>query len=239
MPFFRRNSFRSPHAVLLAFALLLPLAGCMSSAVAPAIQRLPERVELSGVPFFAQTAYEGAPGALAILLSQQGVVTTPGLVAKKMQLPGSEARLQQNLQRVVNEYGLLVYPLEADLPELLAQVAAGFPVLVRINNGFGWVSSPRYAVLIGYDRAEQTLLLRSGRDRRLSMGFDNFESAWNALGHWAVLVQAPAQLPANVDRQRWLNGAAELEHAGQKLAASNAHRAIEPKSSTSQIKTAP
>ncbi len=225
--------------MLLAFALLLPLAGCMNSAVAPTIQALPERVELSGVPFFAQTAYEGAPGALAILLSQQGVVTTPGLIAKKLQLPGSEARLQQNMQRVVNEHGLLVYPLEADLPELLTQIAAGFPVLVRFNNGFGWVSVPRYAVLIGYDRAEQTLLLRSGMSRRLSMDFDDFESAWNAVGHWAVLVQAPAQLPANVDRQRWLTGATELEQAGQKLAASNAYRTVERSSSSSQTKTAP
>ena len=73
---------------------------------------------------------------------------------------------------------------------------------------------PRYAVLVGYDRAEQTLLLRAGNSRRWQTSFASFESAWQSSGAWAVLVLAPVQLPAKVDAQRWLLAADEVARAG-------------------------
>lgn len=212
---------------MLAGGLLLLVSGCSSQVVvAPEVRALPERVELNGVPFFAETAFEGAPGAVAVMLSQQDVVTTPGLVAKKMRLPGQEALVEKNLTRVVTEHGLLVYPLPSRLADVLEQVSAGYPVLVRLDDG-SLISSPHYAVVVGYDRVKQRLLLRSGMNRRLIMTFKDFQSAWDALGNWAILIQAPAQLPANVERQRWLTAVSQLEQAGQKLAAGNAREALE------------
>ncbi|MET1077405.1 MAG: PA2778 family cysteine peptidase [Pseudomonas sp.] len=210
---------------LCGLLLVLLLGGCSSAPLPPGIARLPERVELSAVPFFAQTAYQGAPGALAILLLQQGVTTTPGLVAKALHLPEQEAQLQQRIPEVVRGHGLLVYPLSGGLSELLSQVAAGFPVLVRYGQGGSWMGAPRYAVLVGYDRGEQTVLLRAGTSRRWVVDFDDFQAAWQAEGHWALLAQPPAQLPADVDPLRWRAAAADLENAGQALAASNAYRA--------------
>jgi hypothetical protein len=154
------------------------------------------------------------------------VVTTPGLVAKKMRLPGQEALVEKNLTRVVTEHGLLVYPLPSRLADVLEQVSAGYPVLVRLDDG-SLISSPHYAVVVGYDRVKQRLLLRSGMNRRLIMTFKDFQSAWDAFGNWAILIQAPAQLPANVERQRWLSAVSQLEQAGQKLAAGNAREALE------------
>lgn len=212
--------------VLLCSALLL-VGGCSGLAVVePEVRALPERVELNGVPFFAQTAFESAPGAVAIMLSQQNVVTTPGLVAKKMKLPGQELAMEKNLTRVINEHGLLVYLLPPRLADVLEQVSAGYPVLARVDDGISFVSSPRYVVVVGYDRVKQRLLLRSGMSRRLVVSFEDFQSSWAKLGHWAILVQAPAQLPANVDRQRWSSAVDQLEGAGQKLAASTAREAL-------------
>lgn len=212
--------------LVLASCAVVLVASCSSRVtLAPEVRALPERVELNAVPFFAETAFEGVPGALAEMLSQQGVVTTPGLVAKKMRLPGQESAIEKNLTRVVNEHGLLIYPVSPGLANILEQVSAGFPVLVRMDDG-SFVSSPRYAVVVGYDRAKQRLLLRSGMNRRLVMSFNSFESAWSEVGNWAVLVQAPAQLPAKVDHQRWMAAASQLEQAGQKLAASNAYEAL-------------
>ncbi|MBX9714073.1 MAG: peptidase C39 family protein, partial [Pseudomonadaceae bacterium] len=150
-----------------------------------------------------------------------------GLQAKALQLPEAEARLQQNMLTQVNSHGLLVYPLQPSLQALLEQVAAGLPVLLRFNEGMAWVDMPRYAVLVGYDRAEQTLLLRAGNSRRWQTSFASFESAWQSSGAWAVLVLAPVQLPAKVDAQRWLLAADEVARAGHKEAAANARRALQ------------
>jgi ABC-type bacteriocin/lantibiotic exporter with double-glycine peptidase domain len=197
------------------------LAGCAGS-VAPEIKRLPERVELSGTFYRGQDNQSG-PQVLASLLSQQGIVITPGLLDKPLGLPGAEARLQQNMQNLAREYGMLVYPLDANLPALLAQVAAGYPVMVRFSEFW---AGPRYAILAGYNRQKQTVLLRAGMNRRTLMSFSSFESAFKDAGGWAVLIQKPDQLPANVDQQRWLKAASDLAQAGQEQAAARAKKAL-------------
>ena len=66
----------------------LSLSACSGpTALQQALRPLPERVELTDVPAFPERAYQGAPTALASLLVQQGVDTSPGLQAKALQLP--------------------------------------------------------------------------------------------------------------------------------------------------------
>ncbi|MGN7740233.1 PA2778 family cysteine peptidase [Pseudomonas sp. 22526] len=213
------------RTLLLAGACALTLAGCASS-VQPEIQRLPERVELNGVPFFRGETYQSGPGTLASMLSQQGIAITPGLLDKPLHLPGAEAKLQQNMLTLAREYGMVVYPLDDNLAALLTQVAAGYPVMLRYTEGSAFWAEPRYAVLAGYNRHKQTVLLRAGMNRRLLMDFAKFESAWGNAGHWAVLIQGPTQVPAQVDRQRWLKAADELAQAGQENAAARATKAL-------------
>ncbi|MHC8287727.1 peptidase C39 family protein [Pseudomonas sp. XS1P51] len=200
------------------------LAGCAGS-VAPEIKRLPERVELSGT-FYRGKSNQSGPQVLASLLSQQGIVITPGLLDKPLHLPGAEAQLQQNMQNLAREYGMVVYPLDNNLPALLTQVAAGYPVMVRFTEGSAFWAEPRYAILAGYNRQKQTVLLRSGMNRRVLMSFGSFESAFKDAGGWAVLIQKPNQLPANVDQPRWLKAANDLAQAGQEQAAARAKKAL-------------
>lgn len=210
------------------FAIVALVVGCLAGcagSVAPEVKRLPERVELSGT-FYRGQDYQSGPQVLASLLSQRGIVITPGLLEKPLRLPGAEAQLQQNMQNLAREYGMVVYPLDSQLSALLTQVAAGHPVMVRFTEGSSFWSEPRYAILTGYDRQKQTVLLRAGMNRRELMGFDGFEAAFKAAGGWAVLIQKPEQIPANVDQQRWLNAASDLARAGQESAAARAKRAL-------------
>ncbi|WP_317890036.1 PA2778 family cysteine peptidase [Pseudomonas sp. JM0905a] len=204
--------------VLIA-ACVAVLAGCGAQPLSSKLQAGPERVELSGVPFFAQNAYQSAPASMAALLTQQGDEVTPGMVEKELQLPQKEASLREGLAATARQHGLIVYPLGNQLGDLLEQVSAGNPVLVHLREGFGWLPSWRYALLVGYDRANQQVLLRQGHKRRALMSFSEFEADWAEAGHWAVLVQAPNQLPASVERVRWLKAADELAAAGQVNAA--------------------
>ncbi|WP_397448715.1 peptidase C39 family protein [Pseudomonas sp. NA-150] len=209
----------------LAVALLLTLGGCANN-VTPAMQRLPDRVELNSVPFFRGNIYQSGPGTLASMLSQQGVIITPGLLEKPLKLPGGEGGLEQNIQTLAREYGFVVYPLDGQLDALLTQVAAGYPVMVRFTDGHAWWGEPRYGVLTGYNRTKQTVVLHAGMNGHLVTSFSNFASAWKDAGSWAVLVQGPRQLPAQVDPQRWLNAANALGQAGQEQAAGEATKAL-------------
>ena len=208
-----------------AGVLVLLMAGC-ASVERPDLRQLPERVELNGVPFFRGNANQGGPQVLASMFSEQRIRTTPGLLTKPLKLPGAEDALQSNMEKLASEYGLVVYPLDKSLSALLAQVAAGYPVMLRFTDGTVW-STPRYAMLVGYNRTKQTVLLRAGMERRRLMDFDKFESAWKDAGGWAVLVVSPGQLPADVDRARWLKAANDLSRAGQEQASAKAIQALE------------
>ena len=216
--------FSRIRAALLVAGCVTALVGCAGS-VAPEVKRLPERVELSGT-FYRGEAYQSGPQVLASLLSQQGIVITPGLLEKPLHLPGAEDKLQQNLQSLAREYGMVVYPLDSNLPALLTQVAAGYPVMVRFSEGSAFWAEPRYAILSGYDRLKQKVLLRAGMNRRELMSFSSFESALEKSGGWAVLMQKPTQIPAAVDQQRWLKAADALAQAGQEREAAQARKAL-------------
>ncbi|WDY59772.1 peptidase C39 family protein [Pseudomonas sp. PSKL.D1] len=212
---------KGPRRLLAACLMAATLAGCAGTPPAT-LKGLPQRVEISSVPFYRGNANHSGAMALAALLTQQGAPITPGLLDKPLGLPEKAEALGTSIPRVARDYGMVVYPLEKQLDALLTQVAAGNPVLLRYEEGSAWWSEPRYAVLVGYDRYKQRVLLRSGMQRRQMMAFDDFTSAWAKEGNWAVLVQPPRQLPAQVDRQRWLQAADELARAGQEVAAKQA-----------------
>jgi len=216
--------FSRVRAALLIAVGAAVLNGC-AGTVAPEVKRLPERVELSGT-FYRGEANQSGPQVLASLLSQQGIVITPGLLEKPLQLPGAEDKLQRNIENLAREYGMVVYPLDSNLPALLTQVAAGYPVMVRFSEGSAFWAEPRYAILSGYDRNKQNVLLRTGMNRRQLMSFSAFESALEKSGGWAILIQKPAQIPAAVDQQRWLKAADALAQAGQENEAAQARKAL-------------
>jgi tetratricopeptide (TPR) repeat protein len=120
--------------------------------------------------------------------------------------------------------GLLAIELKPSLPDLLAEIAAGNPVIVLQNLAFDWYPVWHYAVAIGYDLNEGSVTLRSGRERRSEMSIGTFERTWARGGYWAMLALPPERMSATVAEADYLNAVAKLEGAGSFDAAQTAYK---------------
>ena len=172
---------------------------------------LPVHAELSAVPFFPQQEFQCGPAALATALVHAGVTTTPEALVPQVYLPGREGSLQTELLAATRRHGMLAYQLAPQLDHLLAEVASGNPVIVLQNLSFAFAPVWHYAVVIGYDRNREDIILRSGTTRRLVMSLSTFERTWARSQHWALVALPPRHIPATATEAEYVSAAAALE----------------------------
>ena len=140
-----------------------------------------------------------------------GVLLQPDALVEQVYLPGRAGSLSIELMAASRRNGLLPYPLRPRVEDLMREVAAGHPVLVLQNLAFAWYPLWHYAVVIGFDRERNVLLLRSGRTERLEISLFTFERTWARGDYWAMLALAPGQLPSTVQAVTYVDAAAALE----------------------------
>lgn len=195
------------------------LASCTGNR--PALDSLPGAadrppvLELSDTPFFPQQAYQCGPAALATLLVGSGILVTPDALAGKVYLPKREGSLQLELVAASRRYQRLPYRLEPELPTLLAELQAGRPVLVMQNLGLASYPVWHYAVLIGFNVTDNTVVLRSGDRERVVMKTGKFMRTWELADNWALVTLRPGEFPVDPDESRYLQAVAALESAGK------------------------
>ena len=202
------------------------LAACARAPVVPVgAEGLPGSAELESVPFFAQRDYQCGPAALATMLTQRGIVTSPEELVDRVYLPERKGSLQVEMVATARAHELVVYRLAPRLEAVLAEVASGNPVLVLQNLAFDRWPQWHFAVVVGYDLARQEIVLRSGTTRRLVMGFRRFETSWAKADRWAAVTVEPPMIPSTATETGWLSAASDLEQTGHRQAALQAYRA--------------
>jgi len=182
-------------------------------------------VELDDAPFFPQERYQCGPAALATVLVTSGARVSPGALVGEVYLPGRQGSLQLELVGAARRHGRVPYVVDGTLGAILAELEAGRPVLVLQNLGIAAIPRWHYAVVVGIDATSGDVVLRSGTDRRRITPIDTFLMTWRRSDFWGLVVLRPDELPAFVDRTRYLSAVAALEETGQAEAASVAWRA--------------
>lgn len=172
---------------------------------------LPAQVELKHVPFYPQEDFECGPASLAMAATAAGVTLRPEQLVDQVYLPGRKGSLQLEMLSAGRRQGLLAYPLDSRLESVLREVAAGHPVIVFQNLSLPIYPVWHYAVVIGFERERQTLLLHSGRTEFLEMSLATFERTWERGHHWSMVLLPPATLPATAQPDTHAIAAAALE----------------------------
>lgn len=197
----------------------------MGRELATATVPLPARVELTEVPYFAQTQFHCGPAALAMAIGAHGKSIEPDTLAQSVYLPGRKGSLQVELQAAARQLGYVAYVLPPQLTDLLAEVAAGTPALVLQNLGLDMAPVWHYAVVVGFDLPAGALILRSGPTRRQLLSLATFERTWARGGHWAMLALPPGRLPATAGAESYARAVLDLERTGRTETAYQAYGA--------------
>jgi len=182
-------------------------------------------MELEAVPFYAQDEYQCGPAALAMALGAGGKAIEPAALRPQVYVPDRRGSLQIEMLAAARRNGFVAIELKPSLAALVAEVAAGYPVIVLQNLAFDWYPVWHYAVAVGYDLEAQRITLRSGRERRVELSMGTFENTWRRGGHWAMLALPPGRFPAGGNAAGYVNAVARLEKAGQLDPARKAYRA--------------
>jgi tetratricopeptide (TPR) repeat protein len=213
--------FRTPALAGVLVSLVLLLAGCATPQMA-SLERwpadLPESAQLNNVPFYAQDDYQCGPAALAMATGAAGLQLKPEDLVEQVYLPARKGSLQIEMLATGRRHGLLSYTIAPNLEALLREVAAGNPVIVLQNLSLSFAPVWHYAVVIGFDRAGNTVTLHSGLTERMEMSLYTFERTWARGNHWAMLALPPDRLPATAEPNSYAASAAALEKTAPRAA---------------------
>lgn len=182
----------------------------------------PPLFELSGVPVFPQRAHHCGPSSLATVLAFSGVDVTPDTLAEMVYLPGREGSLPLELTAASRRLGRMPYRLAAELETIVRELQAGRPVLVFLNLGSSRYPVWHFAVVVGYEKEEDRLILHSGFRQPQLMKISKFRGAWRRAGSWAMVVVEPGALPVTAREEHFIREAAALEEVGMIEAARRA-----------------
>lgn len=205
-------------------ALLFLLSGCAS--IPQDVRELPQdaAIELEGTPFFPQERFQCGPAALTTVLVQSGAQADIDRLVDEVYLPGREGSLQVELVAASRRYDRIPYIIDGTLETIYAELQDGRPVLVLQNLGVAAIPRWHYAVVVGIDPVAERVILRSGTDRRRSTPILTFLRTWRRGDYWGFVLLRPGEMPAHVDRKRYVSAVTALEETGRRDAAATAWR---------------
>lgn len=196
--------------------LLLAVGGLAGCAINPAVNLAEHAepgpaVELADVPFYPQKAHQCGPAALAGVLGASGVTIDPEALVPQVYLPEREGSLQFELMAATRRAGRIPFPVSEDIEALMMELDAGRPVLVLQNLGTRSFPYWHYAVVTGYDPADNEVILNSGKRQGKHQGARSFLRTWDWAGRWAIVALEPGETPAIAQGLHYLDAVAAFE----------------------------
>lgn len=208
---------------LLSGSLLL-IQGCQSLPQTQQLRLSPplglsQSKLIKDVPFYPQQAFYCGPTTLAEVLNFHGKETTPEAIAPHLFIPGREGSLQLEMVSAARSNGFLPYATRSNLAVLLSLVDDNVPVIVLQNVATSWFPMWHYALVIGYDQADEKIILHTGQTKAHQMSYELFERVWQRGNYWMLALLNDGQAYEYLDPHIFSRAAYDMLITGQQDAA--------------------
>jgi len=214
----RRPLYGLLFLVWMIVGFLVGCAGIKKFESTDLPKNLPPAIELEAVPFYPQSDYQCGPSTLAMALTYSDLPITPEALKSQVYTPSQKGSLQMAMIGATRRHDRIAYPIFG-FNSVYPEIAAGHPVIVLQNLGLSWIPVWHYAVLIGYDFIDNTVILRSGITERKVMSLDTFDKTWARSDYWGLIVLKPTRLPAIASEKDYLSAVFGLEKSNRFQAA--------------------
>jgi hypothetical protein len=184
---------------------------------------VPTRAAVQGVPLIPQAAFYCGPTSIAMVMQWSGTDITQLEVAELAFNPGAGGTYLADMIGSSRRLGQLAVEIDS-FDQLLAEVAAGHPVIVFQNLGISIAPVWHYGVVTGYDFAKDEVYLNSGQLEQMVMPFAVFERTWARGDYWGLVVLPPDRLPVSVPEDEILSAGAALERVASFRAAATLYQ---------------
>ena len=217
-----KTSAPVPQSAVPAFFMAaVLLSGCAGYAplARESLAPFDQPVQIERVKFYPQTELHCGPAALATVLDHSGIVVDYPNLVDRVYLPGRGGTLQVELLAAARGHNRIPWILPPKPKAVLAEVAAGRPVLVLENQGMRRFPYWHYAVVIGFDPDLGTLTQHSGTDAAIARPLRRWLRDWTLADRWALITLSPDELPLEPEPRRWLHTVADFESVAEPSAA--------------------
>lgn len=215
----------------LFFSLVILLfGGCASSTKQTDMffsqpTSLPSKALIENVPFIVQTDGHCGPATLTMAMNWSGKNVSVEQIAPQIYTPGANGSFQTDMISASRRQGMFAVKIDG-LESLLAEVAAGHPVIVFENLSVSWYPQWHYALVFGYDLQERKVVMHSGLEESKHWNMKTFERSWKLGDYWGLVVLPPGKLSATASELTQSSSAAGLEAIGKLDEAYLSYRAI-------------
>ncbi len=161
------------------FFLLASCSGIGNDAFLKDLRENPDAGRLIGsVPFFYDEGIMCGPASVAGVISFWGMETTIEEAKKEVFNADVKGALPIDLFLYAKKKGLDAAYMRGGIPELKENISKGIPLILFVDLGINIYPKRHYMVAVGYNDRLKSVMVNSGGQKGLVMGYEELISVW-------------------------------------------------------------